>query len=140
MSNITRKLENSLLGPFFRDFFDADSFFNLSTGTMPAANIAETDKEYSIELAVPGFKKEEFKIKVDKDVLTISAESESETKEEKKEYTRREYNYSSFSRSFRLPDNVKDDAIKARYENGILKLSLPKTEQQITATKEIKVE
>ena len=106
---------------------------------MPAANIAETDKEYSIDLAVPGFKKEDFKVKVDKDILTISAETKSETSEEKKEYSRREYNYSSFSRSFRLPDNVKDDAIGAKYDNGILKLTLPKSNVQVTATKEIKV-
>jgi HSP20 family protein len=140
MSNLSRFNEAGLWSPFFRDFFDADNFFNRSNGgTMPAANIAETDKEYSIDLAVPGFKKEDFKVKVDKDILTISAETKSETSEEKKEYSRREYNYSSFSRSFRLPDNVKGDAIGAKYDNGILKLTLPKSNMQVTATKEIKV-
>lgn len=107
---------------------------------MPAANIAESDQEYTIDLAVPGFKKEDFKVKVEKDMLTISAETKSETSEKKKEYTRKEYNYSSFSRSFRLPDNVKDDAISARYENGILKLNLPKSATQVTASKEISVQ
>ena len=140
MSTLTKRNIGGLWSPLFRDFFDADNFFSTGNGgTMPAANIAESDKEYSIDLAVPGFKKEDFKVKVDKDILTISAETKSESSEEKKEYSRREYNYSSFSRSFRLPDNVKDDAIAAKYDNGILKLSLPKSDMQVTATKEIKV-
>ncbi|MCW5907464.1 MAG: Hsp20/alpha crystallin family protein [Chitinophagales bacterium] len=140
MSNLSRLTEPGLWSPLFRDFFDADNFFTRGNGgTMPAANIAETEKEYSIDLAVPGFKKEDFKVKVDKDILTISAETKSESSEEKKEYTRKEYNYSSFSRSFRLPDDVKDDAIAAKYDNGILKLTLPKSNVQVTATKEINV-
>lgn len=139
MSNLTKRNDTGLWSPLFRDFFDADSFFNSSTGTLPAANIAESDKDYSIDLAVPGFKKEDFKVAVDKDILTISAEAKSESAEEKKDYSRREYNYSSFSRSFRLPDNVKDDAITAKYDNGILKLSLPKSNVQVSATKEITV-
>ncbi|MCS6935124.1 MAG: Hsp20/alpha crystallin family protein [Chitinophagales bacterium] len=135
------KFNETFLSPFFRDFFEADNFFTrFGNYTLPAANISENDQSYCIELAVPGFKKEDFKVKVEDDVLTISAETKSETKEEKKEYSRREYNYSSFSRSFRLPDNVKDDAIKAKYENGILQLTLPKSAQQVTAAKEIKVE
>jgi HSP20 family protein len=116
-----------------------DNFFSTRTGNTPAANIAETDKEYSIELAVPSYRKDDFKVKVDKDMLTISAETKSETSENQKEYTRKEYNYSSFARSFRLPDNVKDDAISAKYDNGILHLNIPKSNIQISATKEIKV-
>jgi len=89
----------------------------------------------------PGFKKEDFKLKVEDDVLTISAESKSEKKEEgkEKEYTRREYSYSSFTRSFHLPDNVKDDSITASYQDGILKLELPKSKVQVKATKEIPI-
>lgn len=140
MSTLSKQFGSGLWQPLFRDFFDADTFFNApGNGSMPAANIAETDKAYSIDLAVPGFKKEDFKVKVDKNIITISAETKSESSEEKKEYTRREYNYSSFSRSFRLPDNVKDDAISATYDNGILKLVLPKSNVQVTATKEIQV-
>jgi HSP20 family protein len=140
MSNL-QKYQGSLMRPF-RDFF-ADDFFGNNwlerNGNLPAVNIAEKDNEYDIELAAPGYKKDDFKIKVDEDVLTISAEAKKETKEEKKDYTRQEYSYSSFSRSFHLPDNVKDDAIEAKYENGMLRLSIPKSKTQMKATKEVAV-
>jgi HSP20 family protein len=127
----------------FRNLLDADEFFSGNwldrNGSLPAVNIAEKDNEYDIELAAPGFKKEDFKIKVDDDMLTISAEARNENKEEKKDYTRQEYSYSSFSRSFHLPENVKDDAIGAKYEDGMLKLVLPKTKTQTKATKEVAV-
>jgi HSP20 family protein len=139
MSNLSKFNERGFISPFFRDMFE-DSFFNSKTrDTLPAANIAENEKGYQIELAVPGYRKEDFKVKVDNDMLTISAETKSETNEKQKEYTRQEYSYSSFARSFRLPDNVKDDAISAKYDNGILKLDLPKSNIQISATKEVKV-
>ena len=139
MSNLSKFNERSFLSPFFSDVFDDGFFGTKKWDTLPAANIAEGEKEFSIELAVPGYKKEDFKVKVDKDMLTISAETKSEKSEGDKQYTRKEYNYSSFARSFRLPDNVKDDAITAKYENGVLQLALPKSNVQITATKEIKV-
>jgi HSP20 family protein len=142
MANIERSSGNATR-PFFRDFFDADNFFNSTwmneRNGYPAVNIAEKDNEYDIELAAPGFKKEDFHVKVNDDVLTISAEAKMENKEEDKEYARREYSYSSFSRSFRLPDNVKDDAINAKYEDGMLKLCLPKSSKNVKATKEIRV-
>ncbi len=98
-------------------------------------------KNYSVEVVAPGFKKEDFKLKVDDDILTISAESKAETKEngKEKEYTRREYSYSSFTRSFRLPDDVKDDSISASYLDGVLKLELPKSKVQVKASKEITI-
>lgn len=141
MSDLS-KSQRSLTRPLFRDFFDADNFFNtnwLAERNYPAVNVAEKENEYCIDLAVPGFKKEDFKIKVNDDVLTISAEAKTENREEKKEYTRKEYSYSSFSRSFQLPDNVKDDQIAAKYEEGMLKLSLPKSSTNVKATKEIKI-
>jgi HSP20 family protein len=106
----------------------------------PAVNISETDTAYDIELAVPGFKKEDFKLKVEDDVLTISAEGKTEEKIEEKNYSRREYHYSSFQRSFRLPDNAKDDDMKAGYTDGMLKLTIPKTTETVKATKEIKID
>jgi HSP20 family protein len=142
MANLM-KSSGSPVRPFFRDFFDADNFFNTNwlagRNSFPAVNVAEKDNEYDIDLAVPGYKKEDFKIKVNDDVLTVSAEAKTENKEENKEYTRQEYSYSSFSRSFRLPDNVKDDQISASYEDGMLKLCLPKTSTPTKATKEIQV-
>ncbi len=127
------------------DFFRVDNFFDNNwlkkwENEFPAVNIAENEKAYSIEVVAPGFQKEDFKLKVDDDVLTISAESKSEKKEkEGKEYTRREYSYSSFTRSFRLPENVKDDSITAAYRDGILNLELPKSKTQVKATKEISI-
>ncbi len=137
-----QKYRSGAMRPF-HDFFDSDDLFNNNWlnryANLPAVNIAESDKDFMIDLAAPGFKKEDFKIKVDEGVITISAESKSENKEEKKEYTRQEYNYSSFTRSFRLPENVKEDNIQAKYEDGMLKLSLPKSKTETKVTKEIRV-
>lgn len=130
----------------WRDFFNADDFFDRNwlskwEKDFPAVNIAEDEKNYSIEVVAPGFKKEDFKLKVEDDILTISAESKSERKENGngKEYTRREYSYNSFTRSFRLPDDVKDDSIAASYRDGILNLELPKSKVQVKASKEISI-
>ena len=119
----------SLLDDFFKpwnEWFDngARRMF-----TMPAVNVSEDDKQYRIAVAAPGMKKEDFKIDVDRNMLTISSEKE-ETKEEKdKKFTRKEYNYSSFSRSFTLPDEVNKEKIDAKYEDGVLKISLPRKEE-----------
>jgi len=130
----------------WRDFFNVDNFFDSGwlskwEKEFPAVNIAENEKNYSVEVVAPGFRKEDFKLKVADDILTISAEAKSEKKEngKEKEYTRREYSYSSFTRSFRLPDDVKDDSISASYQDGILKLELPKSKVQVKAAKEIAI-
>lgn len=134
--------EHGLADPW-RDFFDVENFFPgfHRHSSLPAVNLSEEDKHYNVEVVAPGFKKEDFKVNVADDVLTISAETKKETPQDKgnKQYSRREYSYSSFTRSFRLPDNVKDDAITATYTDGILELKLPKTQQQVTASKEIKI-
>ena len=107
---------------------------------MPAVNIAEKKDEYLVSLAAPGLKKEDFKIEVDNNMLTINSEKE-DTKEEKdKKFTRKEYNYSSFSRSFTLPEGIKVDKIDAKYHDGILQISLPRTEEsKLTSPKLISV-
>ena len=143
MANLIKS--NRALSPF-RDFLNVDDFFdggwlNKWQKEYPAVNISEDESVYSIEVVAPGFRKDDFKVKVDDDLLTISAETKSEMKEPQngKEYTRREYSYNSFTRSFRLPDNVKDDAISASYQDGILELKLPKSKVQTKATKEISI-
>ena len=142
MNNLARR--NRDINPW-RDFLSLDNFFENTWsgrgGQLPAVNISETDQNYHVEVVAPGFKKEDFKVKVDDDILTISAETKTEKTDEGKdrEYTRREYSSSSFSRSFQLPDNVKDDSITASYQDGILKLEMPKSAQQQKATKEISV-
>lgn len=96
---------------------------------VPAVNITETNTHFEVALAAPGLKKDDFKIDLDGNLLTISSETE-ETKETKeKKYTRNEYNYSSFSRTFTLPEDVKREKIEAAYENGVLKLVMPKKEE-----------
>jgi HSP20 family protein len=124
---------------FVNDFFKPwnDWFENgfEKTLSVPAVNITEADKQYNVSVAAPGMKKNDFKIDLDGDILTISAEKE-ETKEEKdKRYNRREYNYSSFSRSFTLPKEIKRDKIEAKYEDGVLNVVLPKNETANAAAK-----
>lgn len=97
---------------------------------LPAVNITEHKDQYEVALAVPGMKKEDFKIDVDGNMLTISSEKE-ETKEEKeKKFTRKEYNYSSFSRTFTLPEEINKEKIEAMYEDGVLKIALPRKEEE----------
>lgn len=107
---------------------------------IPAVNITEHNDEYLVSLAVPGMSKDDFKIDIDGNMLSISSEKE-ETKEEKEKiFTRKEYNYSSFSRSFTLPDEINKEKIDAKYENGILKIALPRKEEaKIITAKHIAV-
>ena len=113
----------SMLSDFFKNNgIVEDGFWNKEW--LPAVNVSESEKSYEVELAAPGMKKEDFKVKVDNGALTISAERKEEKEEKKKNYTRQEYSYNSFSRSFTLPDDVKDDNVKAHYEDGVLKLSI----------------
>ena len=124
------------------DFFEADDL-NLNRlwnrDWLPAVNVSESDKSYDIELAAPGMRKNDFKVKVENGVLTISAEREEEKKEKEKNYTRREYNFNSFSRSFTLPENAKEDDIKAQYQDGVLKLTVAKKAVAVSKAKEIAV-
>ena len=83
---------------------------------------------FTLEMASPGMKKDDFEIEIENNLLTISFEKEMEKEEEEDAYTRREYNYNSFSRSFTLPDSVDENKIKASYKDGLLKLELPKKE------------
>jgi len=126
---------NSLLHDFNDDFFTTES---TSRGNIPAANISEEEKQFVIEMAVPGMKKEDFKINLENQVLTISKEEKQEKEEKKDNYSRREYYFNSFSRSFMLPKIVVTDKIKADYKDGILMITLPKDEKA-TLTRQISV-
>lgn len=96
---------------------------------VPAVNVSETDKEYILSLAAPGMDRKDFQVETAEDTLTISAEKEKEEKEERNgRYNRREYNYSSWSRSFSLPENCNPDKIDAQYKSGELRIIIPKTE------------
>ena len=107
---------------------------------VPNANIVENDKDFRIELAAPGLERKDFKVEVDNNVLIISAEKEEEKKEENNNFKRREFSYNSFRRSFALPENSLPDKIDAKYDSGILHLTLPKKEVTIsTPAKQIQV-
>jgi len=117
----------------FDDFFKPwnEWFDNDLTGRamkMPPVNITEQKEEYMVSLAAPGLKKEDFKIAVDGNMLTISSEKEENKEEKDKKFTRKEYSYSSFSRSFTLPEEINQGKIEAKYEDGVLKISLPRKE------------
>ncbi|MDN5349888.1 MAG: hypothetical protein PWQ54_1284 [Bacteroidales bacterium] len=95
---------------------------------MPAVNISENEDGFMLEMAAPGMKKSDFKINLDNNVLTISSEKQEEQEDSKQNYSCKEFNFSSFSRSFTLPKSIDFDKIKADYKDGILKVSLPKRE------------
>ena len=121
-----------------RDFFDFGSdLFPARLGVnIPSVNIRETPKDYVLEVAAPGLERKDFNIEIDNHTLRISCEKE-ESKEEKKEddgYSRKEYSFSSFARSFSLPEDVKESDIDAKYENGILKLTVPKAKESTPKT------
>lgn len=102
--------------------------------TVPAVNVVENKEDYAISLAAPGLKKEDFKIDIEGNMLSISCEKD-ETREEKDaRHTRKEYNYSSFNRSFTIPDEIMKDKIEAVYTDGILSIILPKSEASKKAT------
>lgn len=126
---------------FFDDFFGKDYMKNITTGTtVPAVNVKESEKQFNIELAAPGMKKEDFKIDVDHNVITISSEKEEKTEEtEDGKYTRREYSFQSFARSFSLPDSVDGDKVKATYKDGVLDIVLPKKKDAPVKKKQIEI-
>jgi HSP20 family protein len=126
---------NDIFEPFFNDSFLSDRMVS----RVPAVNISENADEYHIELAAPGLKKEDFKIHVDRDVLTISVEQQQENEVNKKSYNKREYSYSSFVRSFVLPDGADHEHIEAGYADGILKISVPKKEEAKSVSRQIEI-
>ncbi|MCB0462419.1 MAG: Hsp20/alpha crystallin family protein [Flavobacteriaceae bacterium] len=111
--------------------FGTEFMSNFNTGiTLPAVNVLDTANDYLVEMAVPGLKKSDFDINIDNHVLSISAEVKSEYEDvENESFTRREFGYSSFKRTFTLPESVETDKISAKYEDGILKVTLPKREE-----------
>jgi HSP20 family protein len=94
--------------------------------SIPAVNVTESKDAFKLKVAAPGFKKEDFKLEVKNGYLTISGESKEEKEDKDEKYTRQEYRYSTFSRSFAVPENVKNDDIFAEYADGVLKITLPK--------------
>ena len=119
-----------LFTDFFNDGFLDNELMNLPlTRWVPNANVLETADEYIIELAAPGMDKNEFKVEVQEDVVTIEGQHDEQKEERGDEYHRKEFKTTSFKRSFRLPKSVIADGVDAKYAQGILKLTLPKREE-----------
>ncbi len=126
--------------PFMPSIFD--EFFNdveEKKLVRPATNIIERDDEIEIHLALPGVKKSDISIDVEKDLLTISSEQKKEEEKKEDNYARKEFSFCSFSRSFVMPESINADKIKAKYNDGILQINLPKREEQKNITKKISV-
>jgi len=119
--------------PFYIPGLFDDDFFPVLTGrtsSMPSVNIREDEKKYILDLAVPGMDKKDLKIDLNEDLLTISSEIKNEKEENGDGYKRKEFSYSSFCRSFQIPENVNKDSIEANYKDGVLTVSLPKAEEE----------
>lgn len=119
----------SVFSDFFNDFMNEEVVPRNVFKSVPAVNISETPDHFHIELAAPGMKKEDFKIQVENGVLSIGAEKKEEKQEGDAKYTRKEFSYTSFSRSFTMPEHVNPEGILAEYTNGVLKLDLPKKDE-----------
>jgi HSP20 family protein len=120
---------NNLIENFFgrdlNDFFGKDNFGN----SIPAVNVKETADRYVVEVAAPGLKKEDFRVELHNNLLTIGAENNQQKEEKNEKYTRREFSYSSFQRTFTLPSHIESDKIDAKYTDGVLHLVIPKKEE-----------
>ncbi len=134
---------NNALMPGFNDVFDSifnDTFFNDRMVTrVPAVNISETENNYHVELAAPGLKKEDFKLNLERDILTISVETSTDHQDNQKNYSKREYSYQSFVRSFTLPESADDSNINASYTDGILRIDIAKREEAKTVRRQIEI-
>lgn len=136
---LMRRTNGNLLPSLLEDIFDDNVLENRFKNfrSLPAVNIEEHEDKYSLELAAPGKSKKDFNIELDNDLLTISSETKEDNKTEDKErnFTRREFSYESFKRSFTLPESVDTSKIRANYKNGVLILELPKREEAKTQPK-----
>jgi HSP20 family protein len=134
----TKVFSNGLLDEFFNrnfsDFVGSDAVVN-----QPAVNVVETKDNFRVEIAAPGFDKQDFSITTEKDYVTIEAKREASTEKEGERYTRREFRFETFKRSYKLPETVNQDLISAVYENGILNVTLPKKEEVKPVTKAIAI-
>ncbi|PJJ84362.1 Hsp20/alpha crystallin family protein [Mucilaginibacter auburnensis] len=137
------KRNNGALMPNFTDVFDSifnDSFFNdRMTVRVPAANISETEDHYHVELAAPGLRKEDFKLNLERNVLSISVENQKEQTNSQISYNKREFAYNSWVRSFTLPESANPDYIEATYTDGVLKIDIAKREEAKAVRRQIEI-
>ncbi|MES2591301.1 MAG: Hsp20/alpha crystallin family protein [Bacteroidota bacterium] len=130
---------NSALSGLLENFLGDDFLLREHASYVPAVNVSENKDAYNLELSAPGFEKDDFKIELKKGMLIISGHHKTEKETEEKTYSRKEFSYGSFQRSFSLPEEVNEEAIDAKYENGVLKVFLAKENDLKKGTKEIKI-
>lgn len=140
--NPAKQNGNALL-PGFNDVFDSifnDTFFNdRLTSRVPAANVSESEDHYHVELAAPGLKKEDFKLSLDNNLLNISVEQQHENNNSQKRFSKREFSYNSWVRSFTLPESANAEQIEAVYTDGILKIDIAKREEAKMVRRQIEI-
>ena len=135
---LVKRSDFSFLPSLMDDIFND---FSKSTTSSPAVNIKENDNAFVVEVAVPGLSKEDIKVNVENNVLTIASENHNSSEESNDNYTRKEYSYQSFKRSFNLPkDRINSEAIAANYQNGELIITLPKMEKVAPKAKLIEIQ
>ena len=136
------KRTNDWMPNVFNDFFDTD-FMPKINATAPAINVIETEKDYKVELAAPGMRKDDFQVHINNEGnLSIKMESKKENEQkEKGRYLRREFSYSKYEQTLILPDDVEKDKISAKVTDGVLTITLPKTEVKVVdPTRQIMIE
>lgn len=137
--NLIKRNSNLVFPSLLDEFFKPDWNGGVQnyTTSLPAVNIKESETSYKLEFYVPGFKREDFNIEIDKNTLIVSSEKQFENENNNEKYSLKEFNFSSFKRTFTLPESVDFDAIKANYENGVLIVSLPKREEALQKSKRL---
>ena len=137
--NLVKRNYNPFLSDFFDNLIERNENFEKDYSA-PAVNIIENKDTFEVDMAVPGIDKKDIKINLEKDMLSIASEIEEKKEEEKVNYSHREFSYSKFCRTFSVPKSIDQNKIKAKFENGILNIILPKKEEaKIGINKEIKI-
>lgn len=145
---VAKRSNGKKIAPSFRsildDFWGTDDFFErrwmpAQQFKTPAVNIKDNDKDFEIEVAAPGLNRDDFEVTIENNILSISCEKEEKKEEKEENYTREEFNYTAFSRAFSLPDNVDTETVDAKYRDGVLTLTLQKTEVLEPAAKTIDI-
>lgn len=123
----------------FNSIFNDTFFSDRMLSRVPAANISESADHFRVELSAPGLNKEHFKLKLDRNVLTISAEQQNQQEQEDKNYLKREFAYGSFMRAFTLPESANTEGIEAKYIDGVLCIDIPKREEAKMVSRQIEI-